>query len=144
MPTRPDETAVHDNQPAPRTGPHKAIRTVHELDAGGTTVTFEPGQESARSQARVPAINGKLPFDNNRPLLTTIISRHADSSKTLSPTSPPRSGHRMKKRLKITIVSGQDLTHQTTVTKVPPSTDVCLAPLGSPWLTLVVAEEGPR
>src|SRR5207247_782180 len=35
-----------------------------------------------------------------------IISRHADSSKTLSPTSPPRSGHRMKKRLEITTVSG--------------------------------------
>ena len=99
---------------------------------------------SAPIRTSLPTIKGKLSFDNNRPLLATTISRHADSSKTLSPTSPPRSGHRVKKRLKITIVSGQDLTHHTTVTKVPPSTDVRLAPLGSPWLTLVVAEEGPR
>jgi hypothetical protein len=44
-------------------------------------------------------IKGKLLFGNNRPLLTTTITRHADSSKTLPATSQPRSGHRMKKRL---------------------------------------------
>jgi hypothetical protein len=47
-------------------------------------------------------IKGKLPFDNNRPLLATTITRHADSPKTLPATSPPRSGHRMKKRLNMT------------------------------------------
>jgi len=30
------------------------------------------------------------------------------------------------------------------VTKVPTSTDFRLAPLGSPWLTLVIAEKRPR
>jgi hypothetical protein len=65
------------------------------------------GQASAQIPASVPPVNGKLRFDNNRPLLTTTIRRHADSSKTLSPTSPPRSGHHMKKRLRITIGSRQ-------------------------------------
>ena len=40
------------------------------------------------------------------------------------------------------IVSGQDLTRITQlVTKVPLITDLCLAELGSPWLTLVVIQE---
>jgi hypothetical protein len=66
-------------RPSPRTGPRR--------------------QHPPRSRASVPTIKTKPPSDNNRSLLTTTISRHADSSKTLSPTSPPRSGHRMKKRL---------------------------------------------
>src|SRR5271166_205317 len=71
---------------------------------GGQPAAAPPGRPSARtaprrrhpprSRASVPTIKGKPPFDNDRPLLTTTISRHADSSKTLSPTSPPRSGHR--------------------------------------------------
>jgi hypothetical protein len=66
-------------------------------------VTIESvARHPPRSRASVPAINPKLPFDNNRPLPAAAISRHADSSKTLSPTSPPRSGHRVKMRLKIT------------------------------------------
>ena len=109
MPTRPDQTAVHGSQPEPRTCPGKANQTVHELHAGTTTVTFESvARHPPRRRASIPPINEKLPFDNNQPLLTATISRHADSSKTLSPTSPPRSGRRVKKRLKITFDSRHD------------------------------------
>ena len=60
-----------------------------------------------RSRASLPTIKTKPPSDNNRPLLTTAISRHADSSKTLPPTSPPRSGHRREEALNMTIDSRQ-------------------------------------
>jgi hypothetical protein len=73
---------------------HQLARALGQLRADG----IRP-----RSRASVPTIKGKLPSDNNRPVLTTAISRHADSSKTLSPTSPPRSGRRVKKQLQITI-----------------------------------------
>ena len=48
---------------------------------------------ASQTPGSIPTTKEKPPFDNNRPLLTTTISRHADSSKTLSPTSQPRSGH---------------------------------------------------
>ena len=77
-----------------------------------------PGQRPRRSRESCPSHNNWL-------LLTMIISRHADSSKTLSPTSPPRSGHRMEKRLKITAVtptlacSGAGMTRRTPPSWVP-------------------------
>ena len=76
---REQPAAAPPTRPNPRTAPHR--------------------RHPPRSRASVPTIKRKPPFDNNPPLLTTIISRHADSPKTSLPTSPPRSGHRKKKRL---------------------------------------------
>jgi hypothetical protein len=71
---------------------HQLAQALGQLRAPG--IRPVPGQR--------PTIKGKLLSGNNQPPPTTTIRRSADSSKTLSPTSPPRSGHRMKKRLKIT------------------------------------------
>jgi hypothetical protein len=69
-------------------------RLRHQLAEARTTPRR---RHPPRSRANVPRIKGKLPFHNNRSLLTTTISRHADSSTTLSPTSPPRSEHHVRR-----------------------------------------------
>lgn len=78
--------------------------------SGGATSSPKPSHSSAPPASvpipgQRPSGQGKAASGNNPALLTMTIRRHADSSKTRSPTSPPR--RRVKKWLKITNDSRQ-------------------------------------
>ena len=73
---------------------------------------------SALIPGRRPDDQGKLPFGNNRPLLTTTISRHADPPETLPPVPASVPGYPLVNEVSVWTEEAKGLPSTVTVVSV--------------------------